>query len=63
MNLDTKILEILNQLMVLVIYGITISRLTNPVDIVSNVLTIIGIINSVTLMFFIWYLKDKNIEI
>ena len=63
MNLDTRILEVLNQLMVLIIYGITISRLINPVDIVSNVLTIIGIIISVTLMFFIWYLKDKNIEI
>ena len=63
MNLNTKILEILNQIMVLVIYGITISRLTNPVDIVSNVLTIIGIIISVALMFFIWYIKDKNIEI
>ena len=41
MNLDTKILEVLNQLIILVIYGITISRLTNPVDIFSNVLTII----------------------
>ena len=63
MNLDTKILEVLNQLMVLIIYGITISRLTNPVDILSNVLTILGILISVTLMFFIWYLKDKNIKI
>ena len=63
MNLDTKILEILNQLMVLVIYWITISRLTNPIDIISNVLTIISIIISVMLMFFIWYLKDKNIKI
>jgi len=63
MNLDTKILEILNQLMVLIIYGITISRLTDPIDLLSNVLTIIGIIISVMLMFFIWYLKEKNIEI
>jgi len=52
MNLDTKILEILNQLMVLVIYGITISRLTNPIDIISNVLTILGIIISVALYTF-----------
>lgn len=63
MNLDTKILEVLNQLIILVIYGITISRLTNPVDIFSNVLTIIGIIVSVTLMFFIWYLNDKDVEL
>jgi hypothetical protein len=63
MNLDTKILEILNQLMILVIYGITISRLTNPIDLISNILTISSIIISIALMFFIWYLKDKNIEI
>ena len=63
MNLDIKILEVLNHLMILVIYGITISRLTNPIDLISNVLTIIGIIISITLMFFIWYLKEKNIEI
>ncbi len=62
MNLDTRILEVLNQLMVLVIYGITISRLTNPIDIISNVLTIIGIIISVTLMSFIWYLKNKRLD-
>jgi hypothetical protein len=63
MNLDTKILEILNQLMILIIYGITISRLTDPIDLVSNVLTIPSIIISIALMFFIWYLKEKNIEI
>jgi len=63
MNLNTKILEILNQLMILVIYGITISRLTNPIDLISNILTISSIIISIALMFFIWYLKDKNIDL
>ncbi len=61
--MDSKILEILNQMITIVIYGIVLSReITNSqLDMINTVFTIGGIIISILLMFFIWYLKSIKI--
>ena len=61
--MDSKILEVLNQIIVLIIYGIIISReITHKsLDILNTIITIGGIIFSVLLMFFTWYLKSQRI--
>jgi hypothetical protein len=61
--MDSRVLEIINQLIVLIIYGIVLSReITNQtLDAPNTIITIGGIIFSVVLMFFIWYLRAKQI--
>jgi len=61
--MDSRILELINQLIVLIIYGIVISReITHQtLDVINTLITIGGIIFSVLLMFFTWYLKSKRI--
>lgn len=60
--MDSRVLELLNQLIVLVIYGIVMSReITHQtLDTLNTLITIGGIIFSVLLMFFNWYLKFEN---
>lgn len=63
--MDSRVLELINQLIVLIIYGIVISReITHQaLDILNTLIAIGGIIFSVLLMFFTWYLKsEKKIE-
>lgn len=60
MNINTKILEVLNQILMVVIYGIAVSKLTNPIDVYTNVLAVFGIIVSISIMFFVWYLNSEE---
>lgn len=63
--MDSRVLEIMNQSIVLVIYGIVLSReITHQtLDSMNTIITIGGIIFSVLLMFFTWYLKSgRRIE-
>ncbi len=61
--MDSKVLEIVNQLIVLIIYGIVMSReITHQtLDTPNTLITAGGIIFSVLLMFFTWYLKSEKI--
>ena len=61
--MDSKILEIVNQLIVLTIYAVVISReISNQtLDFLNTTITIGGIIFSVLLMFFTWYLKSTKV--
>ena len=61
--MDSKILEIVNQLIVLTIYAVVISReISNQtLDFLNTTITIGGIIFSVLLMFFTWYLKSSKV--
>lgn len=61
--MDSRILELINQLIVLIIYGIVISReiAHQTLDTLNTSITIGGIIFSVLLMFFTWYLKSEKI--
>jgi hypothetical protein len=63
--MDSRVLEVLNQLIVLIIYGIVFSReiAHQSFDKINTIVTIGGIIFSVLLMFFTWFLKtQKTIE-
>ena len=63
--MDSRVLELINQLIVLIIYGIVMSREIShqTLDAANTVITIGGIIFSVLLMFFTWYLRhEKAIE-
>ncbi len=61
--MNAKVLEVINQMIVLIIYGIVFSReiTKSEFDLFNTVFTVGGIIVSVSMMFFIWYLKSKNI--
>ena len=61
--MDSKVLEVLNQIIVLIIYGIVVSReiAHKSFDTPNTIITIGGIIFSVLLMFFTWYLKSQRI--
>ena len=61
--MDSKVLEVINQLIVLIIYGIVLSReiIHKSMDYLNTVITIGGIIFSVMLMFFIWYFKSQKL--
>ena len=61
--MDSKILELINQLIVLIIYGIVMSREINhqTLDALNTLITIGGIIFSVLLMFFTWYLRSEKL--
>ena len=60
--MDSKVLEVLNQIIVLIIYGIVVSREAahKSFDIPNTIITVCGIIFSVLLMFFTWYLKSQR---
>jgi len=63
--MDSRVLEVLNQLIVLIIYGIVFSReiAHQSFDKINTIVTTGGIIFSVLLMFFTWFLKtQKTIE-
>ena len=61
--MDSRVLELINQLIVLIIYGIVMSREIShqTLDALNTLVTAGGIILSVLLMFFIWYLKSEKI--
>ncbi|MBU0760274.1 MAG: hypothetical protein KJ600_02675 [Nanoarchaeota archaeon] len=61
--MDPRVLELLNQLIVLIIYGIVISReiTRQSLDSLNLLITVGGIIFSVLLMFFTWYLKTEKL--
>jgi len=61
--MDSKILEIINQIVVIIIYGIVLSRefVSQSLDFLNTIITIGGIIFSVVLMFFIWYLRNLKV--
>ena len=61
--MDSKVLELINQMIVLIIYGIVLSREIShqTLDIPNTIITIGGIIFSVILMFFIWHLKNQEL--
>lgn len=61
--MDSRVLELLNQMIVLIIYGIVMSKeiTRQTLDILNTLITIGGIIFSVLLMFFTWYLKSVRI--
>ncbi len=61
--MDSRVLEIINQMIILIIYGIVFSReITNKsFDFPNTIITVGGIIFSVILMFFIWYFKSVKI--
>lgn len=61
--MDARVLEILNQIIVLIIYGIVLSReITNhSFDLPNTLITIGGIVFSVILMFFTWFFKAKSL--
>lgn len=61
--MDTRVLEVLNNLIVLIIYGIVLSReiSQHSFDFLNTIFTVGGIILSVFLMFFTWSVKNKNI--
>jgi hypothetical protein len=52
----------MNQLIVLIIYGIVLSRelMHQTLDALNTSITVGGIIFSVLLMFFTWYLKSEK---
>ena len=56
-------LEIINQLIVLTIYGMVLSREISDrsLDLINTSITMGGIIFSVLLMFFIWHLKGISV--
>jgi|TARA_Y100000034_G_scaffold62444_1_gene75746 hypothetical protein len=57
------VLEIINQLIVLTIYGMVLSREISDrsLDLINTSITMGGIIFSVLLMFFIWHLKGISV--
>jgi hypothetical protein len=57
------VLEIINQLIVLTIYGMVLSReiSDHSLDLINTLITMGGIIFSVFLMFFIWHLKKISV--
>ena len=61
--MDSKVLEIVNHLVILIIYGIVLSRAISnqSLDFINTLMTMGGIIFSVLLMFFIWHLKGSSI--
>jgi len=61
--MDSRVLELINQLIVLIIYGIVFSReiAHQSLDKINTLITIGGIIFSVLLMFFTWYLKTQKV--
>jgi len=61
--MDSKILEVINQLIILIIYSIVISReiTHHSLDLLNTFFTMGGIIFSVILMLFIWYLKSEEV--
>lgn len=61
--MDSRVLELLNQLIVLIIYGIVLSReiAHQALDKLNTLITVGGIIFSILLMFFIWPLRSKRI--
>lgn len=61
--MDAKVLEVINQMIILIIYGIVFSReiTKSEFDLFNTVFTVGGIMVSTLLMFFIWYLKSKDI--
>jgi hypothetical protein len=61
--MDSRVLEIINQIIVLVIYGIVFSReiVHESFDTINTLITIGGIIFSVLLMFFTWYFKSQGV--
>jgi len=61
--MDSKVLEIINQMIILIVYSIVLSReiMHKSLDYLNTLITIGGIIFSVILMFFIWYFKSLNI--
>jgi len=61
--MDSRVLELMNQLIVIIIYGIVISREIShqSLDKLNTLITIGGIIFSVLLMFFTWQLKSEKI--
>ena len=60
--MDSRVLELINQLTVLIIYGIVISREIShqTLDKINTLITIGGIIFSILLMFFTWYLRHEK---
>jgi len=60
--MDSRVLEVINQLVVLIIYGIVFSReiAHQSLDNINTFVTIGGIIFSVLLMFFTWFLKTQK---
>ncbi len=63
--MDSRVLEILNQIIVLVIYLIVFSReiVYGSFDFINTIVTVGGIIFSVFLMFFTWYLKSQKVVV
>jgi len=61
--MDSRILEVLNQLIVLIIYSIVISReiTHHSLDMLNTFFTMGGIIFSIVLMLFIWYLRSQEV--
>ena len=61
--MESRTLEVLNQLIVLIIYGIVFSRefTHQSLDKINTIVTIGGIIFSVLLMFFTWFLKEQRV--
>jgi len=62
---DSRILELMNQLIVLVVYGIVLSMEISheSLDTLNTLITVGGIVFSVVLMFFTWYLKSEKIVV
>jgi hypothetical protein len=60
--MDSRVLEVLNQLIVLIIYGIVFSReiAHQSFDKINTIVTIGGIVFSILLMFFTWFLKTQK---
>ena len=58
--MNKKILEVVNQLIILTIYAIIFSRGINKscFNTLDNILTIFGIILSISLMFYLWSIKE-----
>ncbi|MBS3076751.1 hypothetical protein J4233_00605 [Candidatus Pacearchaeota archaeon] len=63
--MDSRILELMNQLIVLVVYGIVLSMEISheSLDTLNTLITVGGIVFSVVLMFFTWYLKSEKIVV
>jgi len=55
----------MNQLIVLVVYGIVLSMEISheSLDTLNTLITVGGIVFSVVLMFFTWYLKSEKIVV
>lgn len=61
--MDSRSLEVINQIVTLIIYGIVFSReiIHKSFDLPNTIVTVGGIIFSVAFMFFIWYFKSQKI--